>query len=648
MLSAFRNFTKSKVGLFVTFSVLALIALAFAVGDITGMSNGPKGLPTDTVATVGKSKVTEADLTRVAQDQMENFRQQQPTLDMVQFVAQGGLNVALEQNITDLALEQFGKSQGMLISKKLVDGEIASAPVMQNANGQFSQLLYDRFLQERRTTDAAIRADVTRGLTKQQLFYPILTAKQVPDQLALPYASLLLERREGDIGFIPTEAMGTGTAPTDAEVAAWYKSNIARYTLGERRVIRYAMVTDDQVKAQTTPTEAELQAAYKDQSPTFAPSEKRSFAQVIVADQNAANALAAKVKAGTPIDAAARAIGLEASTLTALDKTTYTSQSSAAAADAIFGAAKGAVVGPVRGAIGFVVARVDAITNVPGKTFAEARPELLIAVTKDKTAKVLTGIRDKIDDSLSGSATFDEVVADQKLSPSSTSSILANGTDPDNAAIRAAPDFGPIIAAAFAAEAGDSPQMVPMGKDGGFALVGLGKVTPPTARPLAQVRDTVARDFALNRARAAARKVAGDIVAKASKGTALTQLFAATGLKTPPVQPLKATRAQIASNPGATPPPLTLMFSMKQGTAKLLEAPNNAGWFVIDLKHIERGNAAGQPNLIAAKRGELSSTIGREYGEQFARAVQKIVGVKKNDKAVGQVKAQLTGQGGSN
>ena len=75
------------------------------------------------------------------------------------------------------------------------------------------------------------------------------------------------------IGLIPASAVNAGPAPTYAEVQAWYQRNVARYSVPERRVIRYAVVSPDSVKAQATPTEAEIAAAYKENAARYAPTE---------------------------------------------------------------------------------------------------------------------------------------------------------------------------------------------------------------------------------------------------------------------------------------------------------------------------------------------------------------------------------------
>ncbi|MGR6328060.1 SurA N-terminal domain-containing protein [Sphingomonas sp. XXL09] len=645
MLSFFRRIINSKAGVIVTFIVLGIIALAFAAGDVTGLRTGGGGLTGNTVVKVGGQSVTTADLESRMQSELEGARQQQPTITMPSFLAQGGLEGVLDRLVNTLALEEFGHKQGMVISKRAVDGQIASIPGLRGPNGQFDPAIYQQLLSQRRLTDAQVRTDIARDLMSQQLILPTQGATQLPQQVALQYASILLEKREGQIGFIPAAAMATGAAPTDAEIQAAYRRNIARYTVPERRVVRYARVDADTVKSRSTPSDQEIAQAYAQQRPRFAATEKRDVTQVVVLDQAGANALAAKVKAGTPLADAARAAGLEPLTQTGLTKDAYTSASGAAAATSVFGAVKGAVVGPVRGTLGWIVARVDNVVQVPGKTLEQAKPEIVAELTKQKLQQALGAAHDALDDALAKNATFDEAVADQKLAAQQTPALLANGTDPDSPATPANPALAPIVAAAFQMQDGDPAQLVPVGQDGSFAVVALSRVVGASPRPLAQVRDAVVADIRADQARAAARTVAADVLAKVNRGTPLNQALAGTGRTLPPSQPITASRGQLASNPRGAQPGLVLLFSMVQGTAKLLEAPNRAGWLVVKLDRITPGDAKGNTQLIQGTRQELGRIVGREYVDEFARAVRKEVGVKTDTGALARVRSALTGAG---
>ncbi|WP_258892901.1 peptidylprolyl isomerase [Sphingomonas sp. SUN019] len=648
MLGFFRRMVGSKFGGLIAFAILGVIALAFAAGDITGLrgSGSGGGATGSAVATVGKEKVTSTELTSRVQDELNGARQQQPTLDIAQFVSMGAVEGVLDRIVNGLALQSFGEAQGMAVSPALIGSQLQAIPALQGPTGKFDQAIYERILAQRKLTDAQVQDDIARETMAQFLIAPTVGASQVPAGMALPYASLLLEKRAGQVAFILTAAMGAGVTPTAQELQTWYTRNIARYTVPERRVIHYARVTADQVKA--APTETEIAQAYAANRARFAPSERRTIAQVTVLDQKAADALAAKVKSGTSIADAARAAGLEARTISSVDKAAYTRQASQPLADAAFSAAQGAVVGPVRGAIGFVVAKIDKIEQVPGKTLDQARAELTGEVAAQKTTESLGRIRDALDDAIGDNANFNELVKDQKLTPVTTPALLATGQNPDDPAARPDPALTQPLAAAFAAEEGDSPTIVQLTPDGSFAVVALERIVRSAPRPLAQVRDDVARDFTVDRARRGAQTVARAALTKVNKGMPLATALAETKLRTPAVRPLAASRAQLSANPQGVDPTLALLFSMAGGTAKMLEAPNNQGWLLVKLNQITPGDAAKIPGVINATRGDLGRVIGREYVQQFSEAVKAELKVSRNPDAVASVKAQLTGQGGSN
>ncbi|WP_277979781.1 peptidylprolyl isomerase [Sphingomonas phyllosphaerae] len=642
MLTFFRGIIHSKVGVIVTFGVLIVIALAFAAGDVTGLASST-GLVGHPIASVGGESVTAADVRQQARDELTQARQEQPTLDMAQFVQLGGLDAVINRNVSALALETFGRGQGMRVSRALIGSELKAIPAFAGATGQFDQQAYERLIAQRGFTDAQVQAQFARQIMVQFLTQPTIGAHQVPQQLALTYASLLLERRTGQVAFVP--AAPTGAAPSDAEVQQWYKRNISRYTTPERRVIRYAVVGPQQVAGQVTPSDAEVQKAYDAAKTTYAPKTLRDVTLVTVLDEKAAGALAAKVKAGTPLAAAARAAGLEPRTITGVDQGALATQSSPAVAQAIAAAASGAVVGPVRGAIGFVVARVDKVTQDSGKTLAQAHDELVTQLRASKTKAAIGAVRDKVDDSLADNANISEVVNDQKLAAQSTPALLQNGTNPDQPQTPADAGMAPIVAAAFAAEEGDTPTTVNLGEDGSFAVVALDRVVQPTPVPLAAARARVLADLTADRAAKAAQQAASALVAKVNAGAALPVALSASGVKAPPVQPISASRGEITAR-GQVNPVLAALFSMAPGSARAVPSPDGKGWLVLKLNQVVPGDARKQPPLIQATRTDLGRAIGPEYAQQFANAVAKLQGAKRFDDAIAQLKQDLVGGGG--
>ncbi len=652
MISLFRRMINSKVGL--TLSFLALFGFALLGLGGSGMfSGGGFGGTTasgDDVAKVGKVAVSSTELrTKVESEYQAYFQQaqqarQQP-LPLAQYIAEGGMDATYERLINSQAIEQFATRQSMSVTDKYALAQVT--PQFQNpATGKFDQRLFDQVLQQQRLTVAGVTRDVRQGLLQRQLLDPIMRASQVPTKLAFPYASMLLERRDGQIGLIPASAIRSGAAPTDTELADFYKRNTTRYIVPERRVVRYAIITPDQVKAQATPTDKEVADTYQNQRARYLPSEKRTIVQVLVADQAAATALATKVKGGTSLEAAAQAIGLSAATIKDTEKAAYTAQGSEALANAAFGAARGAVVGPVRTPLGYAVARIEAITAVPGKSLDQARDEIVKALTAAKTQTELAKLHDAIDDAISNKASFGDVVNSNKLTAVTSAPLTANGANPDDPKAQPDPKMVAIAQAAFAIDPTQGPQMAPVGADGSFALVAIDHIVAAAPRPLAQMRDTVARDFVAERNLKEARRIAYAVTAQLAKGVPIAKALADTGLALKPVQSVSAARVQLLNRPNNAPPPppLVLLFNMGARTAKVLETPDHAAYLVIWLDKVTPGDATTQPRAVSGIAADLGRTIGREYAEQFVKAMRSTVGVSKNAAALAKLRATLSGQ----
>jgi peptidyl-prolyl cis-trans isomerase D len=654
MLSFVRRLVNSRLGLIITFAVLILLALAFAAGDVTGLrSNTFGGMTGTTVATVGKNSITAADLRADAQRTMDGYRRQYPSLAMPEFLDKGGLDFALEGRINSLAIQAYAESQKMRIGKSLIDNQIATAPPLQGLDGKFDKAKYQQFLQAQSVTDAEMHAQLGRSLAEAQLVAPLLpnaTGKiRAPAEMATPYASMLLEKRSGTIAFIPTPSVTLPMPITEAEAQNYYKANVARYSVPERRSVRYGVVTVADLKARSAPSDAEIAKAYQDQSARFQATENRTLHQVVLLDQKSADSLAAKVRGGTAIEAAAKAAGLEAAAITDVTKTAYTAQSSADLANQVFAAASGATIGPVKTALGWAVVHVDSIKAVPAKSLDQAKPDLVKELTDKKMSVVATAIRAQVDDDIANNKNLDEIAKDLKLTLQTAPPLTAQGIDTDaKTPTKPDPAMAPYYQLAFTTEPADDAQLIPVNKEGDFALAKLDRIVPAAPRPYAAVADQVKKDLTIERQLGLSRTVARAIVDKVNKGTPLAQAISQSGVKLPATKPIPETAraALFARDPNKpVPAPLVLLFNTPLHTAKLLAAPYKGGWFVLVVDKIDRGNARGNNDIVEKMRGDLGSTFGDEYRQQYVRAMRNEVGTKKNTTAIADVRAELLGQG---
>ncbi len=642
MLGFFRRMTKSKVGIFIGLLLLAVIAVGFAVADINGLRPSSMGGNGATVATVGDDTITDTALTERVRNDVQAAAQRQPGLDTAQYIAGGGFQGSLDRAISDLALRQFADAHGLVVSDRYIDGQIASIPAFQGLDGKFDQRTFEQALARGRVTPQQLRDDIRRATLTRLMLARTIESSFAPQQIALPYASLSKEARSGQVAIVPTAALPAPAAPTDQQLQAYYTANRGRYLIPERRVIRYAIVTPASVAAQVAPSDTEVQAAYRANAARFAASQTRTVAQVVIADQAAANRVAQAVRGGQALAAAASAIGLEATTLTGQTRGQLAGRTSPAVADAAFGAQQGAVAGPIPSPLGFVVLKVEAVTQVPGKTLEQARPELVAELSKTKGATALGAIQEKIDGGITDGATFDEIVADAKLTAQATAPVTAQGIDPMKPG-QPDPALTPIIQSGFAAEAGDAPQIVQTAADGTFALVATGDIARAAPRPLAEIREQVAGQYRQDQAMKAARAIAQQILNKVNGGTPLGTAVAQAGARLPAPRPIDTSRAQLSQMGPQVPPALSLLFSMAPKKARLTAAPNGEGWIIVYLDSIQRGDAGNDKAAITGVGRELGRLTGNEYAEQFVEAVRRQVGVKKNETAINRVRGELAG-----
>lgn len=644
MITFFRRIFNSRLGLIGSFIFIALVAISFAGSDITGSMNGTgTALSSGTVVEVGKSDISTEELQMRAQNQLEVQRRDTPGLEMSRFINAGGFEETLEQMINVRALEGFAEKQGLGVSKRLIDGEIASIPAFNGPSGKFDRDTFLAILSQRRVSEKQLRDDIASDLLTRQMLVPVSAVARLPTGVARPYAALSLEERSGLVGFVPSAAVTSAEAPTEAELNAYYTRNIDRYTIPERRVIRYAMFDKTMLADKAKPTEADFSAYYKNNSARYAESETRALTQVILQDQKAAQAFEAKVRSGTSFAAAATQAGLEASNLSDQTKEAFAGLSSAAIAEAVFKADKGTIVPPQRSGLGWHVVRIDSVKVIPARSLDAVRGEIADILTKEKIDAAMADYAAKMEDMIANKATFEEIVQANGLKPVTTPAITSAGLDPENPNLRPDENFVRFLEPVFEMGVDDDPTIESIVDGERYALTDVERIVAASPPPLAQIKERVAGEFKLERASARAKTLADAIVAKVSKGMALAQAMNEAGVKLPAPERIGGKRAELSASGRPVAPPLTLLFSMAEKRAKHLEAPGKQGWFIVWLDKIVPGNIAGQPQLVEMLRRQMSGVLSQEYTSQFVNATKAELGVKRNADAAAKLKRQLIG-----
>lgn len=643
MLSFFRRFFQSKIGLPIFLAFLALIGLAFAASDITGSTFG--GISnTDRAAVVGGEAIPITDVATAANTALDQVRQQNATLTMPEFVAEGGFDEVIRQLIDRYTVGNYGEKYGLRAGENLVNSEILQINAFRGLTGQFDVEAYQSALRQRGLTDAVFRRDLADGLVEQQLLTPAIATPQLPEKIARRYATLVLERRRGEIALIPSAVFAPADNPTDTQLTTWYQDNRTQFIRPERRTLRFAVFGQNTLEVPATPTSTEIAARYQRDAEKYKATERRALTSFVVPTEDAAKALVARIRGGMPLEAVAREAGFNASKTELQDREAIANATSAVFAENAFKAAQGGIADPAQGTLGWYVARVDQVERIRARSLAEATSEITGLLTIEKRSAAVADLTTEIEAEIDGGTALPEVAKAYGLKVETSPALLANGQAFGRPDVQIVPQLAPVLSTAFQMDESE-PQLAEIIPGEQFVIFEVARIEEAAAPLLTEVREPAIaawkRAQGAKLARAAADRITGKVRSK-------TSLAAALAAENKPGFEREAIdlerRELLARRRGNLPPPLVLMFSMAEGSVKVLEAPRSLGWYIVSLEKITASPVDDEPGLVAQTRRQLGQTLSDEYRRQATAAMRAELGVTRNEAAIAAVRKQLSGE----
>jgi peptidyl-prolyl cis-trans isomerase D len=640
MISFIRSLINSRWGAVFALIFIGLIALAFALGDVTG-SGGFGGVTGGSVAKVGGEKITIAELNDALQNRLKSEQKDNPTLDMPKFIESGGLDETLEQLVNRYALSAFGFDAGIAASKRLIDKEIVALPNVMGPDGKFSQAAFQAFLSQVGVTEKTLRTDFTQNIYARQILSAAGGAGKAPATLVMPYASLLLEKRSGQVAAVSSTEFLPKAPPSEAALGKFYRDNASRYNVPELRAISYAFFDDSILGDKAQPSEKEIADYYKANAAKYGASESRDFRQLVFLTKAAAEAAATKIAGGASFENVATETGLAVSTHSSIRKDALSKDASKDVADAVFATGAGTISKPAKGGLGWYLARVDKVNSVAARPLAVASAEIANALANEKRAELLSDFTSELEGEFDGGATIADMAKANGLKVENTPKLFANGRNPEDPNYKPIPEMAKILPAAFDMEKDGDAQLIEIEPGKKFAMVAVSDFVEAAPAPLAKIRDVVVQQWALSEASKKAKTVAEAAQKAVNAGKSLSDALQAAGAR-PSAQTVSGRRADFMQEGQQMPPPLAMLFAMKKGTAKTLKAGEDRGWFVVKLDAIERGDASKQTELLGARQTEMDGMLSGEYAAQLIAAARAEVGADVDKDAVAAVRKQLT------
>lgn len=529
---------------------------------------------------------------------------------------------ALQQVVTQRALENEAAILGVSISDETVREQILSERAFQSLDGQFDREQYRQSLQFAGQTEKTFEQQLREGGARQLLEASVVTGLVAPETFVSTLVDFAAERRDFTWALMGEADLITPVgAPSDADLQTVYQENPDDYTLPEARRITYVWLTPDMILDDVTVDEDALVALYEERVDFYQQPERRLVERLVYPSLEEAEQARAQIDVGGTFDTAVQNRGLE---LSDVDMGDVSKADLGPAGDAVFEITEPGVVGPVESSLGPALFRVNAILPAREVTLEDARNDLQNELAQDRARRVIEQQLDAFDNELAAGATLEELAdtTDMRLATIDYHSDV----DTDIAAYTA------FRAAADQAQESDFPELATL-EDGGVFALRLDTVVPPALQDFADVKDQVTEAWRATAVTAALQGLAERLLPQIEAGIDMA------GLGLTAAQEVDITRGSFI--PGAPAGFLDTVFSMEPGDLKIL--PGESAAVIIQLNAVTE--ASDDDPDAAAFREAIAGQIAQSYAQDvyaaFSAGVVARTDVTLNQQMINGLHAQI-------
>ena len=182
-----------------------------------------------------------------------------PTPEMKQGIA----GQALEQVITQAALNVAATNMGLGVSENALREAVADIPNFHGPNGQFDRATYDAVLRNNNMTEARLLTLLRADLLQRQLLGAARAGVASPETLTKAVYDFQQEKRVAEIVQLPFSAAAAPPAPDDAQLTRWYENHKEDYATPEMRRIKAVVLSPQTVAHDIQISDDDLKAAYE-------------------------------------------------------------------------------------------------------------------------------------------------------------------------------------------------------------------------------------------------------------------------------------------------------------------------------------------------------------------------------------------------
>ena len=620
------EFMRSKAASWVARVLAVFLIASFAVWGIGDVVRGPRA--SADVAEVGHLQISGRELSEEFRRTLNDLRTRLGAdIDNQTARGMGILDQTLDSLVRNRLLKLEAEWLGLDAGDDLILKTIHSEPMFQNSARQFDSLRFRDWMDRRSMSEQEFVEQLRDQIMNQQILGAIKAGSAAPKALAKTLYMFESEKRSAEFVVVPLPPVSGIADPGPAALAEFHKKNAAQFTAPEYRRLTVVHLSPESTAAEVKPTEERLRTEYEDRLATLSVPERRELQQIVVQDEALARRAFDALKQGRDFTAVATGIAKLATNALSLGLLRHIDLP-AKLADAAFGLAVDGISEPVKSPLGWHILRVVKIQEGSTPSFEDMRKKIHEQVARDMAVDALVGLANKLEDALAGGAGIEAAGAQVNARVVRVSGVDRAGLDNSGKLVKNIPRDQNFLMTAFETPMGEASALSETA-DGGFFLVRVDGVIPPTLKPLDMVRNQAVKAWKESRRNKVSGEKAKNIKNRA-RGGSLAAAAKFYGLKTQS-SPLmrRVTVDEKSVLPQAAIPAL---FGLKPGATAI--AATGKGYVVVELKKIWKADPAAAPERLKELNAQMNAAMTSELDGYFTENLRLRFPVTINRRAL--------------
>ena len=504
------------------FVLLLFIAPAFALFGLEGYNT--VSADANALAIVGDYPISQEEFDQVKRERIEEARAQSgDNFDPKVFESPEINRQLLDTLVLQYLLQQSVQNQYLTASDQALAEDIARTPLFQ-VDGKFDLETYKRELAARGLTPTQHEANVRFGMARNQVLDPVLRAAFFPETLKTQLDDVQLAGRVVRVKNIDLAPYAANVKLTDDQIAAYYEANKTQFMAAQTADVEYVVLSPELIKSKISVSDADVAAYYEQNKARFStPEERRARHILLDAEKDGVSADELKAKAekvlaelkANPSKFAelAKQYSIDTGSATQGGDLGFFSKGAMVPEfeQAVFSQKKGELSGLVKSQFGYHIIEVTDTRGGEVQTLDEVKAQIADEIKNQKMTAQYADAQGRFSEMVyEGGQSFENVAKELGMSVESFKGLTQGA--PNAPEVLKDPKVIAEVFSTDSIEDKNNTKAVQVGES--MVSARIVNYAPATARPLAEVRDTIQARLTQEEATKAALKDAEALAAK--------------------------------------------------------------------------------------------------------------------------------------